>query len=71
MSAGAAPEDASPEDALSDFIRFPQWMWRNTAVRDFVAWLRAHNDVQRQRAFMVAGPGAAEPGHPVAPPGPA
>ena len=32
------------EEALSDFIRFPTWMWRNTAVRDFLNWLRAHND---------------------------
>jgi len=27
------------EDALSDFQRFPQWMWRNTEVRNFVDWL--------------------------------
>jgi protein-L-isoaspartate(D-aspartate) O-methyltransferase len=25
------------------FARFPTWMWRNTAVRDFVDWLHAHN----------------------------
>lgn len=31
-------------DALSGFKRFPQWMWRNTVVLDFVQWLRAHND---------------------------
>jgi erythromycin esterase-like protein len=30
-------------DALAGFQRFPTWMWRNTAVRDFVVWLRAHN----------------------------
>lgn len=36
--------DASPEDALGDFRRFPMWMWRNTVVRDFVQQLRAHND---------------------------
>lgn len=34
-------EDASA--ALSGFRRFPQWMWRNTVVRDFVSWLRARN----------------------------
>jgi len=38
------PGDASAEAALGDFRRFPTWMWRNTAVRDFVTWLRAHND---------------------------
>ena len=36
-------DDASPEAALGGFRRFPAWMWRNTAVRDFVAWLRDHN----------------------------
>jgi erythromycin esterase-like protein len=30
-------------DALSGFQRFPTWMWRNTAVADFVSWLRDHN----------------------------
>ncbi|MCM6772126.1 erythromycin esterase family protein [Nocardia sp. CDC159] len=35
--------DARAEDALGDFERFPNWMWRNTVVRDFVGWLRAHN----------------------------
>ena len=39
-----AGEDASAEQALAGFLRFPTWMWRNTVVRDFVAWLRAHND---------------------------
>src|SRR5919202_932485 len=24
---------------------FPTWMWRNTVVRAFVEWLRAHNEV--------------------------
>jgi predicted phosphoribosyltransferase/erythromycin esterase-like protein len=32
------------EEALSDFRRFPRWMWRNTDVVDFVKWLRTHND---------------------------
>jgi erythromycin esterase-like protein len=36
--------DASPEEALSDFTRFPTWMWRNTEVVDFIAWLREWND---------------------------
>jgi erythromycin esterase-like protein len=31
-------------DALDGFRRFPQWMWRNADVLDFVGWLRAHND---------------------------
>ncbi len=35
--------DADANAALSGFERFPAWMWRNTVVRDFVEWLRAHN----------------------------
>jgi erythromycin esterase-like protein len=26
------------------FARFPSWMWRNIEVRDFVDWLRVHNE---------------------------
>src|SRR3954447_1229097 len=26
------------------FARFPTWMWRNEEVRQFVEWLRAHNE---------------------------
>jgi erythromycin esterase-like protein len=36
--------DASAEESLRDFERFPRWMWRNADVLDFVGWLRAHND---------------------------
>jgi erythromycin esterase-like protein len=38
-----ASEDATAADALVDFRRFPQWMWRNTVVVDFVEWLRGYN----------------------------
>ena len=31
------------EEALRDFRRFPAWMWRNTVMADFVAWLRKWN----------------------------
>jgi erythromycin esterase-like protein/predicted phosphoribosyltransferase len=31
-------------EALSDFRRFPTWMWRNTEMVEFIEWLRAHND---------------------------
>jgi erythromycin esterase-like protein len=33
-------------EALAGFVRFPQWMWRNADVLDFVGWLRAHNDTR-------------------------
>jgi erythromycin esterase-like protein len=36
--------DADATEALGDFERFPQWMWRNADVLDFVGWLRAYND---------------------------
>ena len=36
--------DADATEALAGFRRFPQWMWRNADVLDFVGWLRAHND---------------------------
>jgi erythromycin esterase-like protein/predicted phosphoribosyltransferase len=39
-----ANDDQSPDEALSDFKRFPTWMWRNTDVAEFVGWLREHND---------------------------
>jgi erythromycin esterase-like protein len=38
---GAASE--GPEEVLSGFARFPTWMWRNTAVVEFVAWLHEYN----------------------------
>ncbi len=39
--------DADGAAALAGFERFPQWMWRNADVLDFVEWLRAHNDGRR------------------------
>ena len=39
------PPDATADEALSGFKRFPTWMWRNTVVRDFVQWLRTYNAV--------------------------
>src|SRR6266550_3001702 len=37
-------DDVDAIEALSDFKRFPTWMWRNTVVVEFVEWLRARND---------------------------
>ncbi|HVX86541.1 MAG TPA: erythromycin esterase family protein [Phycisphaerae bacterium] len=39
-----APHDASANDALRGFERFPAWMWRNVPVREFIDWLRRHNE---------------------------
>lgn len=39
-----APGDHNANEALGGFRRFPQWMWRNADVLDFVGWLRTYND---------------------------
>jgi erythromycin esterase-like protein len=36
-------DDSGAVEALSDFRRFPAWMWRNVVMRDFVEWLAAYN----------------------------
>jgi erythromycin esterase-like protein len=36
-------QDKTADEALSGYKEFPNWMWRNTDVRDFVSWLRAWN----------------------------
>jgi erythromycin esterase-like protein len=38
--------DLDADAALSDFRRFPAWMWRNRDVLGFVEWLRARNSAQ-------------------------
>lgn len=38
------------QTALSDFERFPEWMWRNHEVREFAGWLREHNQGLPERA---------------------
>jgi erythromycin esterase-like protein/predicted phosphoribosyltransferase len=47
-------EDDTAEEALRGFQRFPNWMWRNTVVRDFADWLRDRNgrvEERRQAGF--------------------
>ena len=36
-------DDDTAEAALSDFTRFPRWMWRNREVVRFLRWLRGRN----------------------------
>jgi erythromycin esterase-like protein len=45
--------DGDAEASLRGFQRFPQWMWRNADVLDFVGWLRAFNEAHptRQAGF--------------------
>lgn len=45
--------DADAEESLRDFERFPQWMWRNADVLDFVGWLRNYNDSLGQYARKI------------------
>jgi erythromycin esterase-like protein len=40
---GHGGNDRSADQALSGFQRFPQWMWRNKEMVEFIAWLRLHN----------------------------
>jgi len=54
--------DCDVTEALGDFTRFPQWMWRNADVLDFVGWLREHNEAPRGRSRgSAAGPGPVTP----------
>src|SRR5665213_4635797 len=43
-------DDQNANTALSDFRRFPAWMWRNRAVQAFVDWLQARNDAHANAA---------------------
>jgi erythromycin esterase-like protein len=53
--------DAEAVEALGGFRRFPQWMWRNTDVLDFIGWLRNRNDSMKRgpeglpRGGVIAG----------------
>jgi erythromycin esterase-like protein len=49
----AAEADHDATSALMGFRRFPQWMWRNADVLDFVGWLRQYNDARGDRARAV------------------
>jgi erythromycin esterase-like protein len=48
-----ASDDKDPEEALTDFRRFPAWMWRNTEVVEFLAWVRRWNDALPPEAPKV------------------
>jgi len=48
-------KDASAEEALSDFSRYPLWMWRNTVMTEFVDWLRWRNSRTPQSMTGIFG----------------
>lgn len=37
-------DDCSKTEALSEFKRFPRWMWRNEVMLEFIEWLKDYND---------------------------
>jgi erythromycin esterase-like protein/predicted phosphoribosyltransferase len=48
-------DDATAEESLRGFERFPTWMWRNEVLLDFVGWLREHNDRRGRRERAKVG----------------
>ncbi len=50
-----ATDDADANAALGDFKRFPQWMWRNTVVLEFVEWLQKWNAAHERAQVGVYG----------------
>ena len=46
-------EDADADAALGGFMRFPQWMWRNTVMLEFVEWAREWNSRPANRQSQV------------------
>lgn len=51
----ASSTDTSSIEALSDFQRFPRWMWRNMVMVDFVEWAKQWNLQQKQRGQKQIG----------------
>jgi erythromycin esterase-like protein/predicted phosphoribosyltransferase len=45
--------DIDATEALSEFRRFPTWMWRNLVVVEFIEWLRTYNDALPPGAVKV------------------
>jgi erythromycin esterase-like protein len=41
-------DDRDADAALSNFERFPTWVWRNTEVQAFVQWLHHYNQTHRK-----------------------
>jgi erythromycin esterase-like protein len=50
---GVADAAVDATSALDGFRRFPQWMWRNADMLDFVGWLRHLNDGRADPASSV------------------
>jgi erythromycin esterase-like protein len=48
-----AGQDRDATAALSDFQRFPQWMWRNAETLELAGWLRSHNEQIAEPAHRI------------------
>jgi erythromycin esterase-like protein len=46
-------KDSNAEQALSEFKRFPRWMWRNREFASFIEWLRTYNDARPEGSTRV------------------
>ena len=44
-----ASDDRDATESLDGFRRFPTWMWRNSAIVEFVEWLRDYNAAHAPR----------------------
>lgn len=42
------------EESLSAFKRFPEWMWRNEEMANFITWLREYNNTLSDSALKVS-----------------
>lgn len=45
----------NPEAALSEFKRFPAWMWRNTVLVEFIEWLKEHTAQRKDDGVYFVG----------------
>jgi len=46
-------DEHKADEALGDFTRFPQWMWRNSVVKEFVQWLHGYNSYKSRLEAKV------------------
>jgi erythromycin esterase-like protein len=54
-------DDTDADAALSNFERFPTWMWRNTEVQAFIEWLHDYNEESRGSKNQNSQMGQVEP----------
>jgi erythromycin esterase-like protein len=44
---------ATAAEAQGTFAGFPDWMWRNTEIRDLLEWMRTYNASERGKELPV------------------